>query len=149
MYNGRFAMRNEFNTGVFKMFSSPIKTVAVIRDVKEARSSGTRLDAVRSSIITSTAKIIAATGALNKAASEAEAAQPMSNMRRLNVRLVCRPISDPTAAADCNEGPSNPPDPPSPTESELVIKGANIQVRLILPCRCDSACKMLGTPGPG
>ena len=73
----------------------------------------------------------------------------MSNKRRLNDRLVWRPISEPMAAADCSDGPSRPPEPPSPTERELVMSGANIQVRLILPCRCDNACKMLGTPGPG
>ena len=78
---------------------------------------------------------MAATGALNNAANEAEAAQPINNIRRLKALLVCLPISDPMAAADCNDGPSNPPDPPKPTESELVINGANIHIRLMRPCR--------------
>ena len=148
-YKGRLAMRNESRSGGVKMLPSPISAVAVMSAVSEASKSGTSEEAVRSIMMTSTAKMMAATGALKSAASDADAAQPINSKRRLNVRLVCLPISEPMAAADCSEGPSKPPDPPNPTESELVINGANIQVRLMRPWRWDKACKMLGTPGPG
>ena len=116
-------MRNESKSGGVKMLPSPISAVAVMSAVSEASKSGTSEEAVRSIMMTSTAKMMAATGALKSAASEADAAQPINSKRRLNVRLVCLPISEPMAAADCSEGPSKPPDPPNPTESELVIKG--------------------------
>ena len=118
---------------------SPISAVAVMSAVKEASNSGTNEEAVRSIMMTSTAKMMAATGALKRAANEADAAQPINSSRRLKVRFVCLPISEPMAAADCNEGPSKPPDPPSPTDRELVINGANIHVRLMRPWRWDKA----------
>ena len=79
--------------------------------------------------------MIAATGALNSAANDADAAQPINSILRLNARFVCLPISEPMADADCKDGPSNPPEPPNPTDSELVINGANIHIRLIRPLR--------------
>ena len=107
----------------------PWNKLAVINPESDAMSSGTKLAAVKSIMITSTAKIIAATGALNSAAKEAEAAQPIKSILRLNARFVCRPISDPMAAADCSEGDAIgfngivlSPGPGLPSESEGLMK---------------------------
>ena len=100
-------------------------------------------------MMTSTANTMAATGALNIAAKEPEAAQPMSNRRRRKCRRVWDATSEPMAAPACMAGASNPPEPPNPTESTLVSTGANIHVRFMRPLRVEMACKVEGMPGPG
>ena len=51
-------------------------------------------------MITSTAKIIAAMGALNMAASDAAAAHAISNLLRLKFRFVREAISEPMVELD-------------------------------------------------
>ena len=58
-----------------------MKRVVVSRADREAMSKGTRLAVVRSIMMTSTAKTMAASGALNIAAKEAVAAHPISTSR--------------------------------------------------------------------
>ena len=110
---------------------------------------GTRLDAVRSIMMTSTANTMAATGALNIAANEPAAAQPINKSLRRKCFLVWDATSDPTAAPACIAGASNPPEPPNPTDKMLVTTGANIHVRFMRPRLVEIACNVDGMPGPG
>ena len=130
--------------------SSPSKnTNAVSNEANDASKMGTKLDAVRSIMMTSTANTMAATGALNMAAREPAAAQPMSSKRRRKCLRVWEATSDPNAAPACIAGASSPPEPPNPTDNTLVTTGANIHVRFMRPRRVEMACKVEGMPGPG
>ena len=111
--------------------------------------SGTRLAAVRTNIITSTAKIRAAIGALYIADKDAVAAQAISKRRRRKLRFVREAISEPIVAPACTAGASSPPDPPNPTENMPVTTGAKSQVRLRAPLLVDSAWSVAGIPPPG
>ncbi len=100
-------------------------------------------------MMTSTAKIIAAIGALNIAASDAAAAQAMRSLLLLKLRLVREAISDPMVELDWTAGASNPPEPPNPTLRMLVTIGAKSQVLLRAPFLVDRACRVAGIPPPG
>ena len=119
------------------------------KEASEAKIKGTRLAAVRSIIITSTAKMRAAIGALNIAAKDAVAAQAINNLRRRKLRFVREAISDPIVAPAWTAGASKPPEPPNPTERILVTTGAKSHVRFRAPRLVDSAWSVAGIPPPG
>ena len=149
MYQGRRDAWNAASVGTVKMSCPSKNTKAVNNEARDAIRMGTRLDAVKSIMMTSTANTMAATGALNMAAKEPAAAQPMRSSRRRKCLRVWEATSEPMAAPACIAGASSPPDPPNPTESTLVTTGANIHVRFMRPRRVEMACRVDGIPGPG
>jgi hypothetical protein len=76
---------------------------------------------VRSSISTSSAKMMDAMGALKMAAMAPADAQAIRRMMFLKSRRRKRPMFDPTAPPVDTVGPSSPTEPPKPTVSALVM----------------------------
>ena len=149
MYQGNRLAWNAASMGTVKMSSPSKKTKAVNSEARDASKMGTNDEAVRSIMMTSTAKTMAATGALNMAAKDPAAAQPINKRRRRKCRRVCEATSEPMAAPACTAGASKPPEPPNPTDKMLVTTGANIQVRFMRPRLVEMACNVEGMPGPG
>ena len=106
-------------------------------------------EAVRSIMMTSTAKMMAATGALKSAASDAERRTADQQQAPVERAFGLPSYFGTDGCGRLQRRSFQTTRPPNPTESELVINEANIQVRLMRPWRWDKACKMLGTPGPG
>ena len=117
-YSGKLAMRNESRSGGVRMLPSPISAVAVMSAVNEASNSGTNEEAVRSIMMTSTAKMMAATGALKRAASEADAAQPINSSRRLKAFRLPANLGA-NGSSRLQRRAFQTTRPPSPTERNL------------------------------
>tara|TARA_B110000444_G_scaffold259191_1_gene302157 strand:- start:1993 stop:2454 length:462 start_codon:yes stop_codon:yes gene_type:complete len=139
IYRGNLFIANGASSVTDRISSPWIKKYAVKSEASEAKINGTKLAAVKSIIMTSTAKIMAAIGALKMAAREAAEAHPIKSRRLRKFLFVWFAISEPIVAPACTAGASNPPEPPKPTDKTLVTTGANSQVRFNTPLRVESA----------
>src|SRR5690606_40949936 len=104
--------------------SEPEKKYVVRMAETDASNKGIMEIRVRSRLNISIAKIIAATGALNKADMAPAAAQPINKVLEAWFILKIRERLELIAAPETTVGPSNPTDPPKPTVIGAVINDA-------------------------
>ena len=134
--------------GTWNSGSLPRIDRSTITAATEATTVDPMSGAFKSPMSSSSAKMTAATGVLNAAASAPAAPTGTSSRTRCGGRPTHRPMADARPAPICTEGPSRPIECPDPTHSTPIRNFPRGTSRGIMPPWRWNAALVCGTPLP-